>query len=79
MWVFVKDPQFTLKSGVDEQTVYQFNKKIIDHRFCKTCGVQCYGQGKDEKGEGTVAVNLRCIPDLDLSTLKPIEFNGKEL
>jgi hypothetical protein len=74
---FVPKVQFTLLSGADNQTEYRFNKKHIAHLFCKTCGVQCYGQAANTEGEEMVAVNIRTIPDLDFSTLTIDKVDGK--
>ncbi len=76
---FVPAEQFALLSGEDNLTTYHFNKKVIDHLFCKTCGVQAFGRGKGHDGNDTVALNLRCIDDLDVSTLTLSEYNGKDV
>ena len=80
-WIlaFAKDDAFVLKSGEDALQDYQFNKKKTHHVFCKTCGVRAYSHGTDKDGKRTMAVNLRCVPDLDPTTL-PIEtFDGASL
>ncbi len=61
-------------TGEDTMTTYQFNKKVIDHKFCPTCGVQPFGQSGD-----TMAVNLTCIDetDLDLTSLTIKDVDGK--
>ena len=69
---FVPKTQFTLLSGADNLTTYQFNKKQIDHVFCKTCGVQSFGTSGD-----MVAINLNCLEDFDTSTLTINEVDGK--
>lgn len=74
---FVPAAQFRLLSGEDQLTEYRFNKKVIAHLFCRTCGVQAFGRGKDEQGNETVAVNVRCLDGVDLKTLKPAFFDGK--
>lgn len=76
---FVPASQFTLLSGEDNLTNYHFNKRIIDHLFCSTCGIKAFGRGKDEKGNDTVAVNVRCLDGVDLEALKPHAYNGKDL
>lgn len=80
-WImtFVPASAFKLVSGEDNLTDYQFNKMVIHHLFCKTCGIRSFGRGKDKEGNDTVAVNVRCLDDVDVSTLQPQLFNGKDL
>lgn len=73
---FVPAQQFKLLAGEDNLSDYRFNKHIIDHLFCKTCGVQSFGRGK--KGEEPmVAINLRCLKDFDRSSVTISPFDGK--
>lgn len=74
---FVPAEAFTLKSGSENLTEYRFNKKQIAHLFCKTCGVQCFGRGTSPDGKETVAVNVRCLPDIDTTTLTITKVDGK--
>ena len=76
---FIPEEQFELKSGGDNLSEYRFNTKHIGHQFCKTCGVQPFAKAAGPDGKETVAVNLRCIPDLDQSTLSISEFDGKNM
>lgn len=76
---FVPKAQFTLRSGEDNLTSYQFNKKHIDHLFCKTCGVESFAYGMDPNGNEVAAINLRCIDDLDLDSIPRKPFNGKDM
>lgn len=69
---FVPASQFNLLSGADNITTYQFNKKHVNHEFCKTCGVQCFGRS----GE-TVALNLNCLDDFDTDSLTIKKVDGK--
>lgn len=74
---FIPKEQFTLLTGEDNLTEYLFNKKHIHHLFCKTCGVQAFSHAADKDGKETVAVNVRCLPDVDLTTLTIEKFDGK--
>ena len=58
---------------------YTFNKHVIQHRFCKTCGVQPYGEGVDPKGNRMVAVNIRCVDNVDTDKIPVQHFNGRDM
>lgn len=75
---FVAEADFTLLSGEDNLQDYQFNKKIIHHPFCKTCGVRGFGWGiHDDKK--SYAVNVRCLEDVDTRSLTPKFLDGKSM
>ena len=74
---FVPADQFELLSGEGDLTDYQFNKKQIHHLFCSTCGVRSFARGKGPDGKEMRAVNVRCLDDVDISTLTPMQFDGK--
>ncbi|MCC7197685.1 GFA family protein [Candidatus Peregrinibacteria bacterium] len=74
---FVPENQFKLESGEDNLSDYQFNKKIIHHLFCKTCGIRSFGRGKGPNDTPMVAINVRCLDDIDLENLKPVFYDGK--
>lgn len=74
---FVPNDRFRLLAGEEVLSEYRFNRKVIAHLFCQTCGVQPFGRGKDEAGNDIVAVNIRCLDDIELSAIKPEFFDGK--
>lgn len=76
---FVPEKQFKLISGADNLTDYQFNKKVIHHTFCKTCGVTAFATGQLPDGTPMKAVNLRCLDGIDLDKVKIQHFEGKNL
>src|SRR5919106_291693 len=78
LWTFVKTPQFKLLNGEDALQDYQFNKMRLHHWFCRSCGVGSYSQGMAPSGEMTFAVNVRCLDDVDASSLKPVPFDGRK-
>jgi len=70
----------TLQTPDADIASYGFNKHAIRHRFCPTCGVGPFGEGTHPKtGEATVAVNVRCLPGLDLASLTVIPYDGASL
>ena len=76
---FVPAERFTLLSGKDELTDYQFNKKHIHHLFCRTCGIQSFGSGTGPDGKPTYAVNVRCLDGVDPSGLAVTNYDGKSM
>ncbi|AKT42829.1 GFA family protein [Chondromyces crocatus] len=74
---FVGKDQFHLLSGEEGLTDYQFNKKHIHHLFCATCGVTSFARGTSPDGKEMVAVNVRCLDDIDLGSLTVTPVDGK--
>lgn len=73
---FIPATAFTLLQGEDRLTSYTFNKRVIDHLFCATCGILPFAKGAMPDGTKMVALNLRCVDGLDLATLKMVEHDG---
>lgn len=76
---FVPASEFKLLAGEDQLTDYQFNKRVIHHLFCKTCGILPFARGEAPGGGEMVAVNIRCLDDVDLDTLAVAPFDGRSL
>lgn len=76
---FVPASDFRQTAGVDAMTDYMFNRHVIHHLFCRTCGILSFARGKTPDGSDMVAVNLRCADDIDLNTLKIVDFDGASL
>ncbi len=77
--LFVPLSAFDLLSGEDMQTEYRFNTSKIQHLFCSTCGVEAFSHGTMPDGSPTIALNVRSIDDIDLTTLTRVPYNGKDL
>lgn len=70
----------TLTSGEGDYATYRFNKEHIAHHFCPTCGIAPFSDGVHPKtGDRIAAVNVRCLPDVDLSTLAIKQVDGASL
>lgn len=74
---FVPAPHFELLSGEDSLRDYQFNKHVVHHLFCTTCGIKPFARGQLPDGTPMVAVNVRCLENVDLDTLKLQKTDGK--
>jgi len=68
-----------LTAADDAMADYMFNKHVIHHRFCKTCGIHPFGEGVDPQGNAVVAVNLNCLEDVDLASLPVQHYDGAKL
>lgn len=79
MLIFVPAKDFTLQSDEKNLTSYHFNKKIIDHLFCKHCGIKAFARGKAPDGSETVAVNVRCLDDFNVFKFTPTEYDGQNM
>lgn len=73
---FVAPDSFKLEKGEENLTDYQFNKKVIHHLFCKTCGVRSFARGMGPNGP-MIAVNTRCLDDVDAATLNITHYDGR--
>jgi hypothetical protein len=73
---FVPANSFTLEKGEQNLTDYQFNKQVIHHLFCKTCGIRSFARGTSPKGP-MVAINTRCLDNVDAATLNIQHVDGK--
>ena len=76
LW-FVPREQLRLATREDALSTYTFNKHVIKHHFCSTCGCAPFGFGTAPSGEATAAVNVRCLEEVDLANLKRIPVDGR--
>lgn len=76
---FAPTSQFKLLSGEDALIEYRFYKHVIEHRFCKHCGVGPFSRANAPDGTPTIAINVRSLDNVDPLSLKPMPFDGKKL
>lgn len=76
LW-FVPRDQFRLQASEDALGTYTFNKHVIEHNFCRTCGIHPYGEGTDPQGNRMAAVNIRCLEDIDLDSVPVQHYDGR--
>jgi hypothetical protein len=76
---FFPRASFTLTGGEDATFGYRFNRRRIDHRVCNVCGTQAFAFGSMPDGTAIAAVNLRCVPAMDLDQLTLKSFDGARL
>ncbi len=75
LWFLPRD-QLKLKAPESDMSYYSFNKHHIKHYFCPVCGCAPFGLGAGPDGKPMAAVNLRCLPEVDLASVKINHFDG---
>ena len=76
LW-FIPRSSFRLLTPENAAATYTFNKHIIQHRFCRTCGIHPFAYGTDPKGNEMAAINIRCLEGLDLAAIPVQHFDGR--
>ena len=70
---------FTLITGLESLSTYQFNSKVAIHKFCKICGVQAFYHPRSNP-DG-IAVTLQCLDEEfappNLGTVEIKKYDGK--
>jgi hypothetical protein len=71
--------KFTLKSGEAAMIEFKFNKHLVHHQFCASCGIQPFARGKGRDGRDMVMINVRCLDGVDPEAFKVMKFDGRSL
>jgi hypothetical protein len=74
---FTPVDRFELEQGEDSLTEYRFNTNRIEHLFCSTCGMESFARGTAPNGAQMVAVNVRCLEDVDPDGLTLTKVDGR--
>jgi hypothetical protein len=78
LWFVPRERLCLLTADADIGT-YTFNKHVVKHRFCRTCGIHPYGEGSDPQGNRMAAINIRCLEGIDLEKIPVQHFDGRSL
>lgn len=76
LW-FVPQGNMRLRTAEEAAGTYTFNKHVIKHRFCTTCGIHPYGEGVDPQGNRIAAINIRCLENIALDSVPVHHFDGR--
>jgi len=76
LW-FVPRDQVRFTQPEINASEYLFNRHVIHHRFCPTCGIHPYAVGTDAKGNAMAAINVRCLEGVDPEELSVTHFDGR--
>ena len=73
--LIVAPEQFELVCGADAVTTYRFNTGTARRTFCATCGIHPFYVPRSDPDK--IDVNVRCLDNVDLASLKPHSFDGR--
>ena len=76
---FVPQEKLKMLTPKERMSTYTFNKHVIKHHFCPTCGIHPLAEAKDKSGKPMAAINVRCLEGVDLGSFKVKPFNGRAL
>jgi hypothetical protein len=76
LMAFFPVAKFKLDQGEESLQAYKFNTHRLSHWFCRSCGIHAFGGGIGPDGTEMRAINLRCVPDAELDSLKIQQFDG---
>jgi hypothetical protein len=75
LW-FVPADKFVLSDPDTDIGSYTFNTHKIEHRFCPVCGIVPFSEAVGPHGP-TIAVNARCLEDVDIEALTVKHYDGR--
>ncbi|MGM8226179.1 GFA family protein [Cellvibrio sp. ARAG 10.3] len=76
LW-FMPRTALNLLTPENAMSTYTFNKHVIKHHFCPDCGIHPFGEGTDPNGNVMAAINIRCIENIDLTTIPVQHYDGR--
>lgn len=59
---FAEPEDFTLLTGEDQLSLYQFNSHVAKHYFCSKCGIYTH---HNKRSDGKIGFNTGCIDGFD--------------
>ncbi len=65
-----------IHTGEDNLGKYQFNTKVAEHYFCKTCGIYTFHRMR--KLPNKFGVNSGCLDDVPPYSLSPVFTEGSK-
>ncbi|KYZ88336.1 MAG: GFA family protein [Alcanivorax sp.] len=72
--VYAEQTDFRLLKGENSLGCYQFNTKVAEHYFCRTCGI--YTHHKPRSLPGKYGINAGCLQGIDPFNLEITKVNG---
>lgn len=78
LWA-VPHANFRLLTPAEGIGTYSFNKQVLAHRFCRTCGVHPFAEDAGPTAERSAYINIRCLEGIDLASVPVQAFDGRAM
>ena len=75
LWHGTSESNLRILSGEADLGLYQFNTMTAKHYFCRNCGIHPFTRPRIDPTKWVV--NVRCLEDVDLSSLPVRVFDGE--
>ncbi len=67
--------RFTRVSGEENLALYRFGDRLVNHYFCRHCGIYPFHEAVECPGH--YRVNLGCVAELDVAMLEVAWIDGR--
>ena len=74
LWHAATESELRILTGEADLVLYQFNTNTAKHYFCRHCGIHPFIRPRLDPTRW--AFNVRCIDDVDLSSIRVLPFDG---
>jgi hypothetical protein len=75
LWHGASEANLRILTGEADLALYQFNTMTAKHYFCRHCGIHPFCRPRLDPGRW--AVNVRCLENVDPSSLPVRSFDGE--
>lgn len=75
LWQPSDNAHFHILTGEQDLTLYQFGTRTARHFFCRHCGTSTFGNPR--LAPDRWVINLRCVEDVEPSTIEVQQFDGR--
>jgi hypothetical protein len=78
LWAVPRN-RLRLLTAADDMATYRFNKHVLEHRFCPSCGIHTFAEDAGTDDGRSAYVNIRCLEGIELAAVSVIDFDGQAL
>ena len=86
LYAYYQPEQFHINASAESDGIYRWNTKLVDHHFCKLCGIPTFSDSPAFERDGTwdqktrrIGVNARLYEGFDAATAPVAVIDGKNL